>query len=536
MNLCSINLKFGDQVIFSNFSYCFHHTGLYLLYGPSGSGKTTLLNILMGQQEIDSGEYFYSGQLFHHNLNETLKDFSYFTQTSYFLDYLTVRENLQLCSNDNQKIMFWLEYFNINHLYYKYPKELSGGERQRLSLIIGLLQNKKVFLLDEPTSNLDKQQSISIFECLHDLSKNVCIIFVSHDSKAKEYCDEIIDFTKLNNDQIITPSTQRFENEDMYQSHSQPSNYLKLFISILKNHYPLQFTIIVFFTICSILLFSVVEPEMKIRNYLINNTNLNYLKLYVNSNAELNLDELINLDGIISSVYSYKDNISSFTGEKLTIDDIENGFVDVNENILKTASYGTLPYKKDDLFCDLSLYAGTYFSDTYSVLVGYDYASRNFQNPINAVGQIINIETSFGIQQFMIVGVLHKFDDQTLDYLSSGIIQRELADELIYFNSTYSMLFRNDHLLSDLEKSVYHYSVYDLYFDNTTSLIDFLNEFGKNSYGSDVYVKDPIEYKLDTFLHLERISSYIIPITFLLVSILIGFYLFTNWIYLSYNS
>lgn len=197
IELDSIKLSFKKQNIFNDFSYTFNDVGLYLLFGPSGSGKTTLLNILIGQQKIDSGKYYYKGNLFEDNIETNIDDFAYFTQSTYYIDYLTIEDNLKLCSNDSDVINYWLDYFSLPNILHKYPNELSGGEKQRLSLILGLIQNKKVFLLDEPTSSLDKAQAKILYECIKKLSKNVLVILVSHDSRSKEYCDEIIDFTNL---------------------------------------------------------------------------------------------------------------------------------------------------------------------------------------------------------------------------------------------------------------------------------------------------------------------------------------------------
>ena len=99
--LNSIQKKFGDNVIFNNLSYKFYDKGLYVLFGPSGSGKTTMLNIIMGLIDFDFGSVSIFDNTYKKSVDSdfAINCISYITQESYFIDYLTVFDNLKLCIN-----------------------------------------------------------------------------------------------------------------------------------------------------------------------------------------------------------------------------------------------------------------------------------------------------------------------------------------------------------------------------------------------------------------------------------------------------
>ena len=82
--------------------------------------------------------------------------------------------------------------FNVLDRESHYPYELSGGEQQRVSLARALVNNPKYILADEPTGNLDSKNEDEVFNYLKDISKDKCVIVVSHNEKIKNYADKVV--------------------------------------------------------------------------------------------------------------------------------------------------------------------------------------------------------------------------------------------------------------------------------------------------------------------------------------------------------
>ncbi|MEG1509786.1 MAG: ATP-binding cassette domain-containing protein, partial [Clostridia bacterium] len=93
-----------------------------------------------------------------------------------------------------------LQKIGIYDLVNKQTSVLSGGEKQRVAIARALINNPDIILADEPTGNLDKENSILIFELLQKISKEgKTVVMVSHDEKGKEYCSKLInlDYGKI---------------------------------------------------------------------------------------------------------------------------------------------------------------------------------------------------------------------------------------------------------------------------------------------------------------------------------------------------
>ena len=184
------------------------------IVGPSGSGKTTLLNILGGLMLPTSGRIYFKQNLdddgvinlttldLEHRTTFRRKNIGFIFQDYNLFNYLTVEENIivpLLIQELNPKknielINKVLNLCNIEHRREFSIDKLSGGEKQRVQVAMALISQPKIILADEPTGNLDSDNSLLIFKLLKDISKtyNTTILTVSHDLRIKEFCDEIL--------------------------------------------------------------------------------------------------------------------------------------------------------------------------------------------------------------------------------------------------------------------------------------------------------------------------------------------------------
>ena len=190
----------GKEVI-SSLDLTFGEVGLNIICGKSGCGKTTLINIL-GAMDLDfSGEVKVDGfDLLKSNYTQ-IADYRNFTSAFVFqknslFEYLTVKENLELClniQNNDANISEALERVGLKGFENKKVKALSGGEKQRVAIARALIKDCKIIFADEPTSALDSKNAHKIFQLLKELSKDKLVLVVTHDlKKATMYADRLV--------------------------------------------------------------------------------------------------------------------------------------------------------------------------------------------------------------------------------------------------------------------------------------------------------------------------------------------------------
>lgn len=175
------------------------------IVGPSGAGKTTLVNILQRFWEALDGQVFLNGNEFHAFAAKDVRTlFGVVSQTT-DLFTLTVRQNLLLARPAAQEEELWqtLEQAQLAEWVRSLPQSLdtwlgdrslqiSGGERQRLAVARAVLQGAPVFLLDEPTANLDAITEEALLKTIKQITRNKTLIWITHRMKYLEDLDEII--------------------------------------------------------------------------------------------------------------------------------------------------------------------------------------------------------------------------------------------------------------------------------------------------------------------------------------------------------
>jgi multiple sugar transport system ATP-binding protein len=186
-----------------------------VLVGPSGCGKTTTLRMIAGLEEVTEGE-IYIGDRLVNNILPKDRDIAMVFQNYALYPHMTVYKNMAFGlmlrkfpkSEINKRVMEASEILNITHLLNRRPKALSGGERQRVAVGRAIVRNPKVFLFDEPLSNLDAKLRVQMRAELKKLHARLrtTMIYVTHDqTEAMTMGDRIVVMDKGVVQQVDTP-------------------------------------------------------------------------------------------------------------------------------------------------------------------------------------------------------------------------------------------------------------------------------------------------------------------------------------------
>lgn len=177
--------------------------GAFLSFvGPSGSGKTTILNILGGLDRPTSGEVRFQGKALGSMSREELAAFrrdhvGFIFQSYNLLPVYDVYENVLFplllmgkSENDvSKKVRDLVDWVGLSDQIHKKPATLSGGQCQRVAIARALVKDPEVVLADEPTANLDAENSYHILELMQKLNRELgaAFVFSTHDEKVTQY-------------------------------------------------------------------------------------------------------------------------------------------------------------------------------------------------------------------------------------------------------------------------------------------------------------------------------------------------------------
>lgn len=179
---------------------------LTVLMGRSGSGKSTLLNILAGLIVPSSGRVFLDETDIYALPDAELsrlrnKRIGVIPQGQTALHSLTVMENVMLPytlykdagEKDEQYARYLLEQLDIAELAGAMPSELSGGELRRMAIARALVRKPGVILADEPTGDLDDENTETVFRCLKSFAQDgAAVLVVTHENGAEDYADRLL--------------------------------------------------------------------------------------------------------------------------------------------------------------------------------------------------------------------------------------------------------------------------------------------------------------------------------------------------------
>ena len=190
LELHNIGKTFGKITVLSGISLKVPHGQFTIFLGPSGCGKSTLLRIMAGLETQTKGNVSIDGKNVD-TLSPRERDIAMVFQNYALYPHLTVRENLAFGLKMRRESREVIEdriresgqLLNIDDLMDRKPRELSGGQRQRVAMGRAIVRKPKLFLFDEPLSNLDAQLRVSMRLELKKLHKRLSttMIYVTHD-------------------------------------------------------------------------------------------------------------------------------------------------------------------------------------------------------------------------------------------------------------------------------------------------------------------------------------------------------------------
>ena len=211
----SLEYGLGDGLIkvLKGISFSVNSDEIVSIVGPSGSGKTSIIMLAAGLEKSTEGSIkVHSQEITNLRENELSQirrqNIGIVFQSFYLIPNLTAIENVLLSLEANEKYNLdhvakeLLGEFGLSHRINHLPSELSGGEQQRVAIARALINKPKIILADEPTGNLDSENSQIMMKLLLDYTKKskTSLVLVTHDTSLAQCCDRIIE---LNDGSIV---------------------------------------------------------------------------------------------------------------------------------------------------------------------------------------------------------------------------------------------------------------------------------------------------------------------------------------------
>ncbi len=190
LKIRNVAKSFGTTHILKDINIEIDAGEFLILVGPSGCGKSTLLNCLAGLEDVSSGEIWMGGRLVN-TVSPKDRDIAMVFQSYALYPHMTVAENMGFAlrmagvprAARDEQVGRAAEVLRIGDLLGRLPKQLSGGQRQRVAIGRAIVRKPKVFLFDEPLSNLDAALRVNMRIELSRLHRELgtTMIYVTHD-------------------------------------------------------------------------------------------------------------------------------------------------------------------------------------------------------------------------------------------------------------------------------------------------------------------------------------------------------------------
>ena len=206
IELKNINKSYEELHVLKDVSLTISKKEILCIEGPSGAGKTTLLKIIGKLENMDSGQIIFNGEELNNLKGSKLCDFrnqkiGFVFQFHHLMPEFTVFENICMPSFINGNIkesknyaLKLMEALGIQNKKDDFPSNLSGGEQQRVAIARALINKPQLVLADEPSGNLDIEQSNSMHKLFNTIRNdfNQTFIIVTHNKELSTLCDRTI--------------------------------------------------------------------------------------------------------------------------------------------------------------------------------------------------------------------------------------------------------------------------------------------------------------------------------------------------------
>ena len=427
--------------------------GFVAIIGESGCGKTTLMNILGLLDSASTGSLSLFGKTLDKFEDDRCSDLrkkyiGYMFQDDILFNNITVRDNIiyplgiSNVENYEKDVKYIAQLFEIEEYLDRYPHELSRGQRQRVALARAVIDDKKVILADEPTGNLDAENSRIIFSYLKKLSEEKLVLIATHNLElAQEFSDRII---KLVDGKIVNDYYKRtndykekniYKEEKSYTKSGNISLFVKHAICDVRSELKNSRKVFLSGALMTIILVLTISTFINSRKTLADMENKYFGKNYICLSPDIEY----NLETALSSRYSlghYMEDVSF-----LDNNDIEEYIkyyecsLSIEKGLESFPVSNMTPVKINDYFKTKINYLGiegSMLSDENDIILASDIAEWYYGETYkDNLGDSIEGMAAFGKYKFRIVGFNTKKDvnGNIQTYITEGAMHEIALNE-----------------------------------------------------------------------------------------------------------